>query len=372
MIRKLEIKNFKSHKYTEIALANLTVLTGQNGVGKSSLIQSLLTLRQTHMKSRLGSILDLNSPLCFIGKTKDVAYLYPEGEDADQLAIKIWDENKSYNWAFDISKESTFLSRLNTERESDGFEKLSLFNNNFQFISAARGASYMTDNYAVEVQKQLSINEGKGELTAQYLYSFGKELKVNQLMRHLDEDDPYLLSQANAWEREISNGVNLKPTPVGDGYEVRYSFDNERYGETEAFAANNVGFGLSYALPIIVGILSSEPGAILLLENPEAHLHPYGQGKMAELMCLAAQAGIQLIVETHSDHIINGILVQSKNYEQQQAGINKENIKVYSFERNEAEHRTVATEVLIDERGRLKNRPNTFFDQAGKDLRALI
>lgn len=372
MIKKLEIRNFKSHKFTELDLGSLTVLTGQNGVGKSSLIQSLLTLRQTHMKSRLGSILDLNSPLCFIGKTKDAAYLYPEGEQADQLAIKIWDDAKSYRWAFDISKESTFLARVNDEKDSDQYENLPLFTNDFQFLSAARGASYTTDNYAVEVQKQLSISEGKGELTAQYLYTFGKELEVDKSMWHIAEDDAFLLSQANAWEREISNGVNLKPVSVGEGFEVRYSFENERYGETEAFAANNVGFGLSYALPIIVAILASQPGSLLLIENPEAHLHPYGQGKMAELMCLAAQAGIQLIVETHSDHIINGILVQSKNFEQHQIGISKDNVKIYSFGRDEAEHKTVATEVLIDERGRLKNRPYTFFDQAGKDLRALL
>lgn len=372
MIKKLEIRNFKSHKFTEVVTGSLTVLTGQNGVGKSSLIQSLLTLRQTHMKSRLGSILDLNSPLCFIGKTKDVAYLYPDGEQADQLAIKIWDDTKSYQWAFDITKESTFLTRINDEKDSDKYENLPLFTDKFQFLSAARGSVYSTDNYAVEVQKQLSIAEGKGELTAQYLHTFGKELKVNKSMWHIAEDDPFLLSQANAWEREISKGVNLKPLTVGEGFEIRYSFENERYGETEAFTSNNVGFGLSYALPVIVAILTSEPGSLLLIENPEAHLHPYGQAKMAELICLAAQAGIQLIVETHSDHIINGIMIQSKKFEQQQIGINKDNLKIYSFERDDVEHKTVVTEVLVEDRGRLKNRPTTFFDQAGKDLRTLL
>ena len=53
MISRLKINNFKSHKDTEISLGNLTVLTGVNGCGKTSLIQALLLLRQSFLKNRL-------------------------------------------------------------------------------------------------------------------------------------------------------------------------------------------------------------------------------------------------------------------------------------------------------------------------------
>ena len=68
----------------------------------------------------------------------------------------------------------------------------------------------------------------------------------------------------------------------------------------------------------------------MLIENPEAHIHPYGISKLAELICIAAEAGIQIIIESHSDHIINGILVQSKRFETSKGekGINKENLKI--------------------------------------------
>nr|WP_295930644.1 DUF3696 domain-containing protein [uncultured Dyadobacter sp.] len=372
MIESIEIKNFKSHKHTKLSLGNLTVLCGQNGVGKSSLIQALLLLRQTESKSRLDTILDLNSPLCFIGKTKDALYLYPDKEDRISIQFRLMDESAEYKWNFDAGNESTFLNRINAPLESLGYENLSLFGNLFQYISAARTASYQTDNYAVEVLRQISIYQGRGELTAQFLDYYAKRIRVDPALLHTSESDPYLLSQTTAWEREISTGVNVVPVAIGSSYEIRFSFNDSTLGETDYFSSDNVGFGLSYALPIVVAILSAEPGTLLLIENPEAHLHPYGQSKIAELICLAAQLGIQIIIETHSDHIINGILVQSKRFEKEKKGIDRELLKIYSFERDEKQHMTVPIEVLVGAEGRLANRPDTFFDQIGKDIRYMV
>lgn len=96
MIRELTIKNFKSHKDTTIRLGNLTVLCGKNSVGKSSLIQSLLLLRQTDMKNRLSEALDLNDPLCFIGKTKDALYQFTAEEGI--ITFSLTDDKKKNTW----------------------------------------------------------------------------------------------------------------------------------------------------------------------------------------------------------------------------------------------------------------------------------
>jgi predicted ATPase len=372
MIRNIRLQNFKSHRDTTLELHALTVLCGQNGVGKSSLIQSLLLLRQTYSKSRLDDILDLNKPLCFIGKTKDALYQYADQEHGLELGIVVSDENNHYSWLFDTSKQNSFLKRLNDLDDSRGFTDLALFKQNFQYISAFRTAIYDSDDYAVLIENQISVFQGKGELVAQYLFTYGKVLRVENALLHPSETSVFLLDQTSAWEREISKGVILEAKQSGDGYSIEYSFSNNDFGATDGFSSENVGFGLSYALPIIVAILSSQPGALLLIENPEAHLHPYGQAKLAELICLAGQCGIQIIVETHSDHIINGILVQSKKFEDKDSGIDKNNIKIYSFERDESKHFTVATEVVIGENGRIMNRPSGFFDQLGKDLRNLL
>ncbi len=375
MINKLRLINFKSHKDTQLILGNLTVLCGKNGVGKSSLIQSLLLLRQSHKKNRLDKVLDLNSPLCFIGKSKDAIYRLPNEEFKNEIGFVLNENGEEYSWIFSAEEDSTYLKRLNDLVDSDGFQNLSLFNNNFQYLSASRNTEYKSDNYAVDVEKQISINEGKGELVAQFLYEYGKKNKVINGVKHEREKDDFLLSQVTAWEREISDSVNVNPIVIGESFDIKYSFDTgNALGPIDEISKQNVGFGLSYALPIIVAILSSKEGSFLLIENPEAHIHPHGQAKIAELICIAAQAGIQLIVETHSDHIINGILVQCKKFEETQGvkGIDKNNAKIYYFDRTEKEHATISTEVEIDAGGKLKNQPKGFFDQIELDLNNLM
>ena len=71
MIKELYIKNFKSHLKTNLKLSNLNLFTGANGVGKSSIVQALLLLRQSAQKGILEKGIDLNKPLCEIGTVQD-------------------------------------------------------------------------------------------------------------------------------------------------------------------------------------------------------------------------------------------------------------------------------------------------------------
>lgn len=375
MINKIRIVNFKCHKDTSLEFGNLTVLSGQNGVGKSSVIQSLLLLRQTFQKNRLDKVLELNDPLCFIGKSEDALYRFPNEELGEELSIVLSDNVNEYSWIFEEVTGKRYLNRINELDDSSGFDDLSLFKENFQYISASRGYDYETDDYAVEVQKQISFKEGKGELIAQFLNEYGKKVKVIESLKHESEEDDFLLSQVTAWEREISLNVNVEPVQLGDGYDIKYSFDTtNELGPVGDLSKRNVGFGLSYALPLITAILSSKKDSIILIENPEAHIHPYGIAKLTELICLASQAGIQIIVETHSDHIINGILVQCKKSESSSSlnGIERENVKIYFFNRNDKEHATETTLLPIIEGGKIQSPPEGFFDQLDIDMDELL
>jgi predicted ATPase len=370
MINEINLKNFKSHKNTLIISNKLTLLCGQNGVGKSSLIQSLLLLRQSYIKGKLEEHLSLNKPLCNIGKTKDVLYI---NNDNNEIEISILNNKDNFAWNFDAGEDYDFLNRKNKNLAQVGkYLDLSLFTNNFQYISASRGANYDADDYEVLFGNQLSLNEGKAELTAQYLYEYGKSVIVNELLFHSSESDKYLLSQVTAWEREISKGVNVVPVKVGNEFDIKYTFDIPNLGPTHEFSSKNVGFGLSYALPIIVAILSAKKGSLLIIENPEAHLHPSGIAKLTELICLATQAGIQMIIETHSDHVVNGILVQCKKFEDDGKGISNSNVSIYQFDRNEDEHCTIATKIEIEEGGRIRISPKDFFDQIQNDLEQIL
>ncbi len=368
MISSIHIKNLKSHKNTNIKLNNITLLCGENGSGKSSLIQSLLLLRQSFQKNRLDKVLSLNKPLCYIGEGKDVLFSFTE--DDETIKIEFNYQKNIYQWIFDVGKGLTLdfipYDKSNTTIYSnDELSTIPLFNNLFQYISARRLAEYESDDYAVDIEKQISLEEGRAELTAHFL-DFYRETKVLDGLLHPSINDNSLIEQVTAWEQEISKGVKVYPKKVGDSYEIRYSFPSE-FGETERYTTKNVGFGLSYALPVIVAILSAQPNTLLIIENPEAHLHPYGQAKIAELMSLAAQAGIQIIAETHSDHIINGVLVQNKK-----SVIDTENIKIWYFDREEEHNASKVTEVELIGKGRIKKAPAGFFDQIGKDLRILM
>jgi AAA15 family ATPase/GTPase len=71
MLKELHIQNFKSHQKTSLILRGVNVLCGQNGMGKSSVIQSLLLLKQTYDNNQLDKVLNLNKPMCYIGTAKD-------------------------------------------------------------------------------------------------------------------------------------------------------------------------------------------------------------------------------------------------------------------------------------------------------------
>ncbi|WP_302576887.1 DUF3696 domain-containing protein [Phocaeicola barnesiae] len=376
MITKLEISNFKSHKHTFIHLGHLTVLTGINGCGKTSVIQSLLLLRQSFLKNRLALGLDLNQPLCNIGIADDA--LYQLAENGIISFVFSTDNNDKYTFEFDAEKglNDSFIRKHKYNEAASQIEKLgsiSLFNNDFQYISASRwgGRSiFPKESFAVEVQKQISQAEGQGELVAHFLYKYGSDNVLNYY--DTDEQDLSLLAQVVYWEQKISPNVtiNVEAGRDNNSFTIGYGFDgeNEQTKPIRDLRAENIGFGISYTLPVIVAILSARPGALVIIENPEAHLHPQGQSELARLISKAASFGIQVIVETHSDHIINGIQIACKEHgENAEKGIDNHFVRVYSFY-SKVKHISQIEEIVIKSDGLLELQPKGFFDQAENDM----
>jgi predicted ATPase len=379
MITRLGIKNFKSHKNTEIGLNKLTVLTGVNGCGKTSVIQAFLLLRQTYQKGRLMDGLDLNKPLCNIGIGNDALYrLATEGE----LAFDISDDTgENFSFVFDADINSltdSFLKKKSYSNNisNDRLDKISLFNNEFQYISASRwgGRSiFPKETYAAETQKQISLECGQGELIAQYLYKFGN----NDVTDYTDEKktDLSLLSQTIWWEQKISSDITLNVEPGKDNNSFSITYGYNDIGQQKAIQdlkAENVGYGISYTLPVVVALLSAKPGAMIIIENPEAHLHPAGQAELARLITMVASTGVQVVVETHSDHIISGIQLACKaNTENAACGINKDNVSMYHLY-NQTDRSLKIDRVKILGNGRLDYQPKGFFDQTEMDMFELL
>ena len=188
-----------------------------------------------------------------------------------------------------------------------------------------------------------------------------------EYLRHADADQTTLLSQINAWLKVVSPGVELKitPMPKADVALAGFAFSRQRDVMTKPFRATNVGFGLSYALPLIVALLAAQNDDLVIIENPEAHLHPGGQTRLAELAARAASAGTQVILETHSDHILDGLRLAVRR-----AIIRPEQIALHYFQREGLDAKITTPVIRPD--GRLDIWPEGFFDQHEKNLSSLI
>ena len=180
--------------------------------------------------------------------------------------------------------------------------------------------------------------------------------------------------------RAISEDINIHIEPSDTSFKINYSYNRGgKKSKTNEFSAQNIGFGVSYVLPIVVAILKacsaprnkriSTESKLIIIENPEAHIHPRGQAKLMELICRAANSkyNVQFLLETHSDHIINGLLVGVKK-----GILPAEKSRVYFFDRDKETHNTTAHLLPVLQGGKIKKAPKGFFDQLSIDMTTLM
>jgi predicted ATPase len=127
------------------------------------------------------------------------------------------------------------------------------------------------------------------------------------------------------------------------------------------------GFGLTQILPILVAILAARKDDVLLIENPEVHLHPHAQQSIGTLLALVASSGVQIVVETHSDHVLNGIRLAAKS-----GGISADNVAVHFFSPTQSDGKFTPLSPRLDGDGRLDAWPEGFFDQFDLALSELL
>jgi predicted ATPase len=209
-----------------------------------------------------------------------------------------------------------------------------------------------------------------GEFAAHFLYLYGGERVGSKTLCHSDTESDDLQNQVQCWLHEISPGteLHLSMHPEMDIVNLRYSFVTGEQ-RSNKYRSTSVGFGITYVLPILVAVLSSKPGSLVLIENPEAHLHPRGQVRIGELLARAASVGIQIVVETHSDHVLNGIRLAVHD-----AAIEPSAITINYFSRIEdnGRVRALVESPILDKDGRMDRWPDGFFDEWEKSLGQLL
>ena len=210
---------------------------------------------------------------------------------------------------------------------------------------------------------RLSVGH-QGQYTPHVLAEYDRR-HVREALRHAGPEDEGQVSVTLGTQTELWLSESPGPSacrPRGSPGRMRRLSRFRRFdARAEWMRPANVGFGISYALPVVVGALVSYPGYMLIVENPEAHLHPAGQSAMGRFLSLVAASGVQTIVETHSDHVVNGIrraVAEGKD-------LDADDVIIHFFSKDLAEP------IQIQDTGSLTAWPNGFFDQAERDLTAL-
>lgn len=385
MIKSIEIKNFKSIKKKYFDLRNLNILLGLNGQGKSSFIQALLLFRQSD-KLALNGELKLNdglNGLVNLGISKDVFYQYAS-EEIMSFVLQFTDDKKADELLFNYEIGSDIIKQLTNKLPNEYLvenEKEALFTSNFQYLNAQR-----VEPKLINITSQSSVVDkrsiGKyGQYTAHFIELFANEEIIFDNLLHTNSSildsvtgkkivNKTLINQINLWLGEISPGVNVRTTQVGsDVVLLEYVFKQPNYGNTNRFKPENVGFGISYALHVVTALLSSRPGQLIIVENPESHIHPRGQAELGKLIALTAQNDVQIVIETHSDHILNGIRVAVK-----ESVVDKDNVKAFYFKKivDASEQYSTVVDIEIDKNGTLSKYPENLLDEWSNQLSKLI
>ena len=369
MLEFIRIQGFKTLREASFPLTALNIVTGLNGMGKSTLIQALLLLRQSYERNTLlDKGLILKGEHLALGTGRDIF-----SEQADTLQIILtWSGCRPLHLCFNYAPRSDLqpIEGAVSLGEHCSPETISLFNKKFQYLSADRispASSYEASSYSIDNLNSLGNH---GEYTAHFIAENGSKPLAVKALRHPEAVSPALLENLDCWMAEISPGLRIHATmqPATNSVSLGYAFDQGKE-ITADFKPQNVGFGITYVLPVITAILRTQPGDMLIIENPESHLHPAGQALVGKLCAIAAKSGVQLFIETHSDHFLNGVRVAVKD-----KIIEPDDVKFFFLERDKgaAAHASTVISPEIDSNGRMSCWPDGFFDEWDRQLEKLL
>lgn len=367
-----KISGFKCFSDKSFELKDVTLLTGSNGTGKSSFIQALLLIRSAIEKNCVDSnsvdyinkvwkntSIPLNGPfLLNLGSVYDI---FNESEKAtNRIQIELGEEI----FDIDFPSESEPNDRCNVNLKAELVnENISFWRKQkFYYLHTERlGPRLGVDSIYTEFPHCYYRGENTGEVISKYGVSLKiSDARLNPLIKSVN-----LKEQVDGWLSFIcpgTMGVRIEQQDLN-----RYQITMRSSASKNDILAPNIGFGISYSLPIIVNGLIAEKDSVFIVENPEAHLHPKGQSNMGFFLGMVAASGVRLIVETHSEHIVNGIRKASL----QQNSLKPENVGIYFFE-DFTINKNLTQEIVISEFGDLESFPKDFFDQVGQDMAELF
>ena len=430
MIEKFEVKDFKCHEgLNSFFFPGMTIVSGTNNSGKSSLLQSLYALTQSkniHLPilaineyMKLGSFSDilnrekgnyetveftvwfdrnilekdnikgLSINFIYVNPSVFRNVEYKEGvptllgidvdlhtsEEKKHMTLELVDEEGSayYKVSGNIEEGFCKINGLTPELIiycdleggerrvcSKEFETISRYialinKESFKYLRAYRVEDYKDSDYVgtngigLSGEYTAEIVSSKWDSFTEFFDDEGRKVKFSKLF------DQWI-------ERLLGSNYRVRSKKLDKN---KYKIVVEELEYNMEFTLNQVGFGISQILPILTLVLSSSKGDVILIENPEIHLHPKLQADLVDLFIFALKKDRKIIIETHSEHIVNRARLRLKENNEL---INKVNI--YFFEKEEEVVRY--QEIQVDKEGKINFWPRNFFDQSYYDLLGLI
>ena len=362
MIARADIRGFKRFTSAQFRLGALTVLAELNGSGKTSLIQALLLAQEA---SNSGSrTLRLNGPFGLeLGTAEDV--LNWDSRSPIGISLEGLGGHRS-EWVLGVpSEEALYLNVV--DKPSDPPKPFSGAPRTFTYLSAERLGPRGFAQTSPLPDAELEVGR-RGEYCAHVLGVLG-----DAVIQHVERAHPLyeapttrlLKYEVEQWLGEIARPVEVsgERLPGATVAELRFRSPGATW-----VRSTNMGFGVTYALPIILGGLIAEPGGLVIVENPEAHLHPAGQSRIGVFLAWLAGRGVQTIIETHSDHVLNGI--RRAIAEHQYLDPTSAFVHWFGGREGDGEAEQPST-LVIGEGGSLSDWPLGFFDQYQLDVASL-
>ena len=284
MIRFIAIHSFKAFERITLRFGQLTMITGVNNSGKSSVLQAIVL---AEIASTNGPRVQLNGSLGLaLGEAQDVLN-HRATEQFIELITTGDTGTDTFRLAVPQVDRSVVLERIDVDprpARRDWYIGT--------YLCAERLGPRDLSEVPGDGADRVDVGT-QGQFTAYALARFSR-YRVQGLLLHPSSGGsrlaPTLGAQSEAWLSSIVRPVRLQATwlPQANAATLRFR-DMDVTSEWKRPA--NVGFGLTYTLPIIAAALGSAAGSVFIVENPEAHLHPAGQSEIGRFLVRLAATG---------------------------------------------------------------------------------